>query len=256
MKTSSKIVLVLSLLFNLAIVSGVGVYVKNNGSAGVRATISELLNGQAEIHAQADSYVPNSHHLNRSSTFDIMPPEENAIVFLGDSITQRNEWAELFQHSSIKNRGIDSDRTYSIVHRLNPVIKAKPDKVFIMVGINDLREGRKVADITADYDMILSRLNNGTPDTEIFIQSVLPVNNTTFYKRTDNRYVRALNVALNDLSDKYSAVFINLYPQFLAPSGKELNPDFTYDGLHLNGEGYLLWKHMIEEYVTDERTAG
>ncbi len=30
-----------------------------------------------------------------------------------------------------------------------------------------------------------------------------------------------------------------------------MNPKYSLDGLHINGEGYLIWKEAIQEYVDE-----
>ena len=65
------------------------------------------------------------------------------IVFLGDSITAAGNWTSLFGISYIINAGIPGDRVYNIidksnVSRVNSVTSSKPQKIFLMLGINDL----------------------------------------------------------------------------------------------------------------------
>ena len=45
-----------------------------------------------------------------------------------------------------------------------------------MIGINDLNEQKSVK-TKANYAEILERIHKESPDTKVYIQSVLPVNN-------------------------------------------------------------------------------
>lgn len=67
----------------------------------------------------------------------------NPIVFLGDSITEKIDWHELFHnsHYDILNRGIGSDTISGVINRINTIINLKPSKVFLMIGINDIALG-------------------------------------------------------------------------------------------------------------------
>lgn len=46
--------------------------------------------------------------------------------------------------------------------------------------------------------------------------------------------------------------YVDLYRLFL--DGSTLDRSLTYDGRHLNGEGYARWKQAIEPYVERVQT--
>jgi lysophospholipase L1-like esterase len=60
--------------------------------------------------------------------------------------------------------------------------------------------------------------------------------------------VLILNARLKKVAEKYGAVYIDLYSAFTNGADK-LNPKYTNDGLHLTGDGYILWKSLIKKYV-------
>ena len=70
--------------------------------------------------------------------FEYHSISEEDIVFLGNSITFWADWPVLLDDCNVKNRGIPGDNTYGLKERSYEVIQAKPAKVFIMIGINDL----------------------------------------------------------------------------------------------------------------------
>jgi lysophospholipase L1-like esterase len=121
-----------------------------------------------------------------------------------------------------------------------------------MVGINDLKHKSPIPKIITNYKNILNTIKEESSGTKIFIQSVLPVNNKLFYKawnRTiDNAHVIHLNKELFALAKELNINFINLFSLFTAENN-ELNPLYTYDGIHLNGKGYLVWKSAVDQYV-------
>jgi lysophospholipase L1-like esterase len=83
------------------------------------------------------------------------------------------------------------------------------------------------------------------PDTEIYIQSILP---TKYQETRKNVDIMKINTGLNQLSIKYNLIFINLFDSF-RDEKNELNLTYSFDGLHLNGNGYFLWKKLISNYV-------
>jgi lysophospholipase L1-like esterase len=78
-------------------------------------------------------------------------------------------------------------------------------------------------------------------DTTIYIESILPNNNIR-----SNKDVKLLNSELQKLSGN-RIVYINLFDKFV--SDNRLSTKYTYDGTHLNGRGYLIWKQEIEKYI-------
>lgn len=94
---------------------------------------------------------------------------------LGDSITYGVHWNELLNQPDIINRGINGDTTSGILKRIPSVIKINPHKVFIMAGINDIRQNISINVIYKNYSHIIKTLkqNNITP----YIQSTLYTKN-------------------------------------------------------------------------------
>lgn len=122
--------------------------------------------------------------------FQILPKSKSDIIFLGDSITDECEWAELLKNPQIKNRGISGDTTMGILHRLEDVLKSQPKKIFLMVGINNfIYDERSPEEVLAGYKQIITKIRDKSPNTEIFIQSVLPVNKTKYGINVNNNNV-------------------------------------------------------------------
>jgi len=83
-------------------------------------------------------YTDNASYIQRKTQFELMPERNTDIVFLGDSITARFEWQEYFSDLTVTNRGIDSDVTEGVLNRLDTVENQHPEKIFLMIGINDI----------------------------------------------------------------------------------------------------------------------
>jgi lysophospholipase L1-like esterase len=190
------------------------------------------------------------YYHNKKSQFEILPKSNADVIFLGDSITDEGEWAELIGKPNIKNRGISGDTTDGVLNRLDEIVKSQPQKIFIMIGINDLMSHKSINQILTDYKYILSNLQNQIPNTEVFIQSVLPANNKISRYWQNNNNILKLNIGLKklakELENQYQ--YIDVF-SYLLDSENQLDAQYTLDGLHLNGQGYLVWKKVIEKYV-------
>lgn len=190
------------------------------------------------------------YYAHRTSLFEKLPKSNDNIIFLGDSLTDHCEWSELFQNIRLKNRGIGGDTTDGLLNRLDDIVAFQPQKLFIMIGINDLLKGLAAERILANYRKIIELVQERSPNTKLYLQSVLPVKQSLYYGKKTNDEIQKLNDQLLFLSRELNVEFIDLHAQFVDPTG-QLNSRYSRDGLHLNGSGYLLWKNAIEKYVNN-----
>ena len=179
-------------------------------------------------------------------------PDANAasrVVLLGDSLIALEDWNVLFEISYIKNAGVSGNTTDDILARLSQAISSKPQKLFLMVGINDLLNGQDVSHALTNYETILNRIRSESPDTMIYVQSVLPINNDMLETTTVTAQdIIELNRGLELSADKNRAAFIDLYP-FFCGSDNKMYRKYVRDGLHPNSYGYVVWKNLIAQYI-------
>ena len=190
-----------------------------------------------------------AYYYHKKENFESLPNTENEIIFLGNSLTDGNEWAEMFENPNVKNRGIGGDDTDGILDRISEVTDSQPAKVFIMIGTNDLAYGKSVDYVITNYKKIIDSIQIQSPNTKIYIQSELPVDDAIHYTRK-NSDLKEINKQLQIICNEKALVYIDLFSLLEDENGK-LNPKYTYDGLHVNGEGYLIWKQAILKYVEE-----
>jgi lysophospholipase L1-like esterase len=209
-----------------------------------------LLNAQVSLPSYPD-FLFSTYYWQRVTHFNTLPQSKDDIIFLGNSITDGAEWAELFQDDKIKNRGISGDITAGVIHRLNKITEGHPSEIFLLIGINDLARNIPVDSVVKNILIICSYVRQQSPSTRLFVQSILPVSD--FYKKfpthTDKgEQIKQVNEQLERRATEYHYHFIDLYSSFCDEEGK-LRSNLTNDGLHLKGEAYLLWKHLIFPYI-------
>lgn len=196
-----------------------------------------------------DSSYNGTYYEQKTTLFRLLPNTKNEIIFLGNSITDIGEWVEIFQNKHIKNRGISSDNTFGVLARLDEVLESKPAKVFIMIGINDIARNIPDSIILRNYKKIIQTIRTESSKTKLVVQSILPTNNTfTQFKNHQNKtqHIEFINAELAKICASEKITFLNLYPLFLDEQ-KRLKAEFTNDGLHLNGYGYMYWKNILIE---------
>jgi lysophospholipase L1-like esterase len=183
--------------------------------------------------------------LSRREIFAALPiPAVKPIVFLGDSLTAHCEWRELFgDRFPILNRGIIGDTSAGVLNRMGEVARLRPAIVFLMVGINDGLTGNGPDQTVANFGKILSALE--AAGSKVYLESLLPVRDVKANRWSEevNQKARVL------LAASFPAVeFVNVRPAFEDREGL-LDAKYTWDGLHLNADGYLLWKRQIESLI-------
>lgn len=218
--------------------------------------LGTLVFGATNLKAQLllphypDSLFSTYYH-QRVTLFNLLPNTKNDIIFLGNSITDGGEWSELFNDLKIKNRGISGDNTVGIINRLDEIVNRKPAKIFLMLGVNDLAINMSPDSVVKNILFIAAYIYQSNITTQLFIQSILPVNDTfgKFMSHTNkNKQIKLVNYKLRESAHNFHFTFIDLYAPF-CDKNEKLNPDLTNDGLHLKGEGYILWKKLIYPYM-------
>ena len=182
----------------------------------------------------------------RKNVFEVMPKDTGAIVLVGNSLTQGCEWSELLDRP-IKNRGIAGEMTEGLLARLSTITEMKPSRLFLMTGVNDLIYTGS-AEVLENYQKILDQIKSQSPHTEVFVQSLLPVNSTVRSTNISNEAILEVNKGIEKLAIERQMTYLNLH-QLLVDENGLLASKFTFDGVHITGEAYLLWKNVIIDYL-------
>jgi lysophospholipase L1-like esterase len=180
---------------------------------------------------------------SRVAKFEAEPVVTGRVIFFGNSITQGGDWAALTGDSTVINRGIGADLTLSLLGRVADVIRRKPWKLFILIGINDISKDIPDAVIAAEYRALVDSVRAQSPTTKIYVQSILPLNPTVknFPQHYDKQdHVVAVNRLLARMARETGATYVDLWPVVVDAQGR-LDARLTGDGLHLNRQGYERW---------------
>ena len=203
----------------------------------------------AVTFAQIDSSYKNWYYEGRMELYDQLNNQPADILFLGNSITERGEWAELLPGRKIANRGIGGDNTFGVLARLDGVIKQQPKKIFLLIGINDIGRGLPTEVILSNYRRIVSRLTQSLPKTKLIIQSVLPMNEGKLpydYLKGKAAKVKALNEGIVLIAKEFNLTYLNLHELFADDKG-ELKADYTKDGIHIEPAAYVDWVNWLKK---------
>jgi lysophospholipase L1-like esterase len=172
------------------------------------------------------------------------------VVMIGDSLTDAAEWREMFPQVNIVNRGIDNDTTDGVLARLDDVVAARPRIAFVMIGVNDFSNTRATVEgVLSNYRAIAARL--GQAGIKVVIESTLPCNEVLGRWKSCkaiNGKIRKLDAELAKLASG-NVAYVDIAARLTDAHG--LRKEFTVDGVHLNGEGYRVWRDAIAHAMTD-----
>lgn len=191
------------------------------------------------------SYNDNVQYDRKVSLFEMLAENDADVAMVGDSLTEGGRWEELFPNVKIINRGIGSDITSGVENRISSVIKTNPEKIFLMIGINDIALGIEQKNICQNTENIIKKILSELPDAEIYVQSILPVANDSINRQT----ILNVNAELQEICVSNNITYIDLHSVFVTDSGYMDAKFCDKDGLHLNGLGYKLWSENIEKYI-------
>jgi lysophospholipase L1-like esterase len=177
----------------------------------------------------------------------------NLKILLGDSLTLWFPAHLLSPDATWLNQGISGETITGLLERLDLLDRTRPTTIYIMLGVNDLLKGDRDSSILADYTEIIRSLKASHPQAKIVVQSILPhasENNMTWEGRDrlleiPNTRIQELNQGLQAIALEEGIHYLDLYSLVVDPNG-DLQPSLTTDGLHLNTDGYLVWRTALE----------
>jgi lysophospholipase L1-like esterase len=167
--------------------------------------------------------------------------DQNALVFLGDSITQG--WGDdiggSFPGVKVANRGISGDTTRGVLIRLaEDVLLLHPSGVVILIGTNDLEDGADPETIAANLRLILAALEQSDAKMPIILCQVFP---SSAVKQRPTEKIKQINKLYGEVVHGDTHVtFIETWPLFADAQGNAKIEEFP-DLLHPNKIGYAKW---------------
>jgi len=163
---------------------------------------------------------------------------DNAVIFIGDSITQSLAVSAVAPISV--NYGIGSDTTVGVLKRLpsykNSIKRAKA--VVITVGLSDLSK-RSHDEIIQNFQKIINSIPRNIT---IIFNAVFPVDERIENNAGLNQKIRQLNTELKVLMKlRPNLFFINSGDKLRDTDNNLSNKYHTGDGIHLNPAAYKIW---------------
>ena len=167
---------------------------------------------------------------------------------IGTALDERSQfeyWATRSDASTeFRNCGVFGERTDQIAERLEECA-AGADALIVQGGINDIAQGRPVADASADLRaMVRAGLDMGLP---VALADVLPWNNG---HPVADRPIADLNREIERIGRQEDVPVLPFHDTLEDPRNPgTMAPEYTDDGDHPSIEGYrLLAKRALDDF--------
>lgn len=161
--------------------------------------------------------------------FGGLPRSANDVVFLGDSQVQNAPLADLV--SQARQRGIGGQTVADLRAWVDQVLASPPRRLVLLAGTNNAIERQSADAFARDYADLLDHIAERAPRTDVVVLTIPPGTGEW------GQRVPAMNRALRDLAARRDVQVVDLFAPLADDAGR-LRRDLTYDGTHLNDEGY------------------
>jgi len=177
------------------------------------------------------------------------PPAPGGILFIGSSsIRMWTSLAEDFPGLPVLNRGFGGSQIHHVtafVPRI--VVPYKPKLIIFYCGANDIASHQRTVDeVVSDYKEFVRTVRASLPQVRIAFISAAP-----------NPARWALKESYIDLNHRIQAYsdadpllgFIDVWEPMLGDNGQPRPEMFIEDRLHMNANGYALWRDLVGIYL-------
>ena len=135
---------------------------------------------------------------------------------------------------------------------LDAMAKQDFDKIYVMLGVNEL--GWNGTEIYHNqYAKLIDRLRQDHPDSEIVLQTLIPVSAKQEAKKSyvNNTRIAAYNEVIRQLAEEKQCPYVDVASAMTDEQGC-LRSDWTSDGVHLNTKGCKAWLEYLRTHPVGE----
>lgn len=158
------------------------------------------------------------------------------IAFVGDSLIARSKWNKYLKKLEIENYGLDGDTIEGVKARLPFILNKKPEKIVLLIGINDFSSFCSVDEVFTKYLSLLKKLKRNK--IEVIVIKLLYTQMLPY-----NKKVKEFNILLEKYLNENNYTYIDLNEEL--SSNEFLKDEYTTDGLHLNEKAYEVFSKKI-----------
>ncbi|MDB5730994.1 MAG: lipolytic protein family [Variovorax sp.] len=183
------------------------------------------------------------------------PPAGGGVLFVGSSTVRL--WPHLAQDfpqwPAVVNRGFGGSTLSDcsgLAHEL--VGRHRPRQVVVYAGDNDLAEGQTPTQVLESFLRFEAALRAELPEADIAFVSIKPSPSRESLLEAVRRTNRLIAAAIYTLP---RTRYIDVFTSMLDDAGRPRPELFRADRLHMNEDGYRLWRSVIASQLAPPATA-
>jgi lysophospholipase L1-like esterase len=198
------------------------------------------------VHAQP--YAEDIQAFKKQDSTDF--PKPKGILFIGSSsFTNWKDVQEYFPSRRVINRGFGGATLPDVIRYADDIIfPYNPKQIIIYCGENDLASHDSItpAIVFQRFKELYSIIRSKLPKVPIVYIGMKPSPS----RRNIFGKVMVANGSIRDfLNERPGDFFIDVYYPMLLKNSEPNGALFTEDSLHMNADGYKLWKSLLEPYL-------
>lgn len=207
-----------------------------------------FLSGNSILQLQAQPFANEIAAFKKQDSASF--PEKHSILFVGSSSFRM--WQNIkndFPGYSILNRGFGGSSLPDLIRYAEEIIfPYNPKQVVIYCGENDIASSDTVSSemVLNRFKILFKMIRKKLPAVPVLFVSIKPSPSRWQMK---DRMINANELIKKYLESEKNTKFINVWHAMLGTDGKPLPDIFIADELHMNENGYAIWKKIIEPYL-------
>ncbi len=179
----------------------------------------------------------------------ISSPPRGSVLFVGSSSIRL--WPNLeadFPNAGVLQRGFGGSTLDQVDHYAPRIVLPYfPRLIILYAGDNDLAEGRTPQQVLADFKTFVRLVRPPMPKTRIVFVSIKP--STARVALLEK--MRATNALIRQyIATDPSLTYVDVFAPMLGPTGLPRDELFQPDGLHMNAQGYAIWRTLLQPLVS------
>ena len=215
---------------------------------GCRSAPQPVLDGDANPAEMAPSTDWSADMARFAAEDAATPPPAGPVVFTGSSsVRMWDTLATDFPGVRVLNRGFGGSQVRDATWHLDQVVlRYRPRQVLLSAGDNDINAGRTPAQVLADVRAFVAAARKALPGVRIGYLAIKP--SPSRIEQLDRQ--RQANALVRAWAATQAGVdFIDVATPMLDAAGQPRAGLFLPDRLHMNADGYALWRGIVAPYL-------
>lgn len=173
------------------------------------------------------------------------------IVFLAKGGVSMHGFANRFKNIHYRGREMNLEDAISA---------SEVERVYFLMGSNDLSSRNQRPHLFANWDTMMQRIREKSPDVEIVLMSNIPLYVSPYEPYPDecevhNGRIREYNEKLKEYAEENGCLFLDLY--YYVEDHQGYMPEIYSQGnYHMNEAGCLNWMKILRYYAQFELEGG